>query len=65
MDEEIIENIISHIFRQAKMPEGVKPKVKKRVFSPVEISDDDLSYVTAAGETAETRTEAQAKKPPV
>ena len=50
MKNEKLERVLPLMFRQVKIPEDAKAKLKERLFGNYEISDNDMGFVAAAGD---------------
>ena len=53
MKDEKLERVLPLMFRQIKIPEGAKAKLKARLFGNYELTDDDIEFVAAAGDLTE------------
>jgi hypothetical protein len=57
MSEEKLDRILRLMFRQTKAPENAKAKLRAKLFENNALSDDDMEFVTAAGEPVRRETE--------
>ena len=55
MDEDRLNRVLPLMFRKVKIPLRAKEELKAQLFGAVELSDYDMGYVAAAGDTAETK----------
>jgi len=53
MDEEKIRRVLPLMFRQVKIPEQAKEKLRKQLFESRELSVDELELIAAAGNPPE------------
>ena len=53
MDEKKLNRVLPLVFRQVKPPRQAAEKLRQRLFGAAELSDDDLLFVSAAGDVAE------------
>jgi hypothetical protein len=53
MNDEKISRILPLLFRHTHVPKNAKERLRARLFVKNALSDDDLSFVAAAGDTAE------------
>ena len=51
MDEDRLNRVLPLMFQKVKIPLRAKEKLKAQLFGAVELSDYDMGYVTAAGDT--------------
>ena len=49
IDDNKLKKALPLLFKNVKVPTDAKAQLRKQLFSRQELSDDDLSYVAAAG----------------
>ena len=63
MKEDRLNCVLSLMFQTIKIPMPAKEKLKRQLFGAVELSDDDMGYVEAAGEAASQKDENDQNNP--
>jgi hypothetical protein len=59
MNDKMIIRVLPLLFRHTHVPKNAKERLRARLFINNVLSDDDLSFVAAAGDTAETMRQAE------
>ena len=62
MEEDRLNNVLPLMFREVKIPERAKEDLRQRLFSQRELTDDELGFVAAAGESEELARNRQKNK---
>ena len=53
INEEKLDQVLTLMFHQVKVPEHAKTKLRARIFGSPELSDEELGLVAAAGDPAQ------------
>lgn len=59
MDEEKLARVLPLIFKEVKIPKLAKETLQRRLFGGEELTDDDLTLVSAAGNLADQKWQIQ------
>ena len=62
MNDEKLSRVLPLMFREVKIPERAKEDLRQRLFSQRELTDDELDFVAAAGESEELARKQQKNK---
>ncbi|MCL2078567.1 MAG: hypothetical protein FWH17_01845 [Oscillospiraceae bacterium] len=57
ISEDRLTHVLPLVFRKVTIPLWVKERLKYQLFGKAELSDDDMCYVAAAGDTVFQKTD--------
>ena len=55
MDEDRLNRVLPLMFQKVKIPLRAKEELRQSLFGTEELSDDDMGYVAAAGDTVQQK----------